>query len=609
MIMSLASIGVAGGIAYFWLSRGFFSSLIHLICTLIAGAVAFAVWEPAAHAILSAIGPERGFKGFIGDSAWAIALAFPFALSLVLLRVLADLALPKNVKVTDIVNAVGGLGCGLGSGVISAGVLVIAVSYMRLPAEVLGYQPLKFEGQGHLTDQQSLLVPVDRMVAGFYRGLSTTSLKTQEPFARHYPRFALTAGAQRMSYESESKKNPHRNTIAPGDVRIIESYRLESQGSQRDTFGDTFRGKEFGFEPHTDLEGNPREAETELIGYRVEFQSGANEKFAQVVVKAPQVWLTVENPDSGERDVVFPYAAISAERVREQARFVFDGPGTVLTSQGGASTVPMTFEFPLEPGFEPISLTVRNLRLPVDSLPEPRVFAVITDRDALISSGAIAGQDQGKVEEELAKLEADEAASVGRSEGVNGPGQFPENVTVGTRMPARVSLTSGRTRGVEIDDDNRVVNGSGRFSPDETKRAPSRELVVDSFATISGTNLVMIDVAGDPSQNKQSLLGRSVQTAQRVLPPQLIDTNGQRYDCIGFVYREGTQGEAEIRYTPSRPLRGLSEAPALSSARDDQILFLIFRASIGAEIQSLVIGNKVIVEYDPSFTINRGRRR
>ena len=42
-----------------WTNRGFRSSMLHMVCTIAAGAVAFAVWEPLAQIIIGA-SPSKG---------------------------------------------------------------------------------------------------------------------------------------------------------------------------------------------------------------------------------------------------------------------------------------------------------------------------------------------------------------------------------------------------------------------------------------------------------------------------------------------------------------------------------------------------------------------
>ena len=116
IVFNLIIIVLVAFIAYMWSQEGLFSSIIHLVCTVIAGAVAFAVWEPLAYIML----------GVREDIAWSVSLAIPFLVTLGLLRVAMDKAIPHNIKFNNVTNLVGGGVFGVGSGIISVGILVIS---------------------------------------------------------------------------------------------------------------------------------------------------------------------------------------------------------------------------------------------------------------------------------------------------------------------------------------------------------------------------------------------------------------------------------------------------------------------------------------------------
>src|SRR5262245_27638306 len=142
--LSLIGIIVTLGVGYIWLTRGFFSSLIHLICTIIAGAIAFAAWEPVSYWLLEA-SPTGGIMQFLGGIAWGVGIIVPFSVSLILLRLIVDKLLPANVVLQQKLDYIGGGVCGVLSGTITAGVLVIGLSFFRLDADVLG-SPITYGG-------------------------------------------------------------------------------------------------------------------------------------------------------------------------------------------------------------------------------------------------------------------------------------------------------------------------------------------------------------------------------------------------------------------------------------------------------------------------------
>src|SRR5262249_3026843 len=132
--LSIIAIVVTLGLGYIWLTRGFFSSLIHLVCTIIAGAIAFAAWEPISYWFLES-SPNGGFMSFIAGIAWGLGLVIPFSVSLILLRLVVDKLLPANVVLEPQLDYIGGGVCGVLSGAITAGILVISLSFFRLDSD------------------------------------------------------------------------------------------------------------------------------------------------------------------------------------------------------------------------------------------------------------------------------------------------------------------------------------------------------------------------------------------------------------------------------------------------------------------------------------------
>ena len=98
-----------------------------------------------------------------------------------------------------------------------------------------------------------------------------------------------------------------------------------------------------------------------------------------------------------------------------------------------------------------------------------------------------------------------------------------------------------------------------------------------------------------------NLLGSVIRSLDATLTPRLVDTNGNLYDAVGWVY-DDAEG-LWIRFTPSDTVESLTELPkTLSRARSDQNLRLLFLVSNGAEIRHLIFGDeKVILTFDPPF--------
>ncbi|MGP1272329.1 MAG: hypothetical protein ACTS22_03270 [Phycisphaerales bacterium] len=587
MFMSLVSIAIVLGIAYLWVTRGFFSALLHMVCVISAGAIAFAVWEPASLLLLERA-PD-GFFSFIGDAAWGLGLALPFAISLALLRVATDSILRANIIVDDAMNYVGGGICGAVSGIITAGVFVNSVAFMRLPQSFMGYQPLAVANQGNFELQQNLWLPVDRLTGAFYNHLSEHVLSTPTPLARLHPDLATAAGAQRMS----GGEGKNRNTLTPEAFDVLGWF---SVGRDASAGPDALLADFINPRAQTinDLDGTAR-TNIWLAGFIVRFNAAAREQFGQVVASKGQYRLITEN-DAGDRRVEFPIAVTSQARAGEDiyGRFRFETEGEHIASVGGAAEATMAFEFPVTRGYRPIALYVKNIRHDVEGEPT-QTFADALSRDIAIQSGQLAG---GRRAENLVLTNAVTATSSGDG----APG-----VTVSVRIPRKYSLQEGATRGLQIDDDNKIIDGDESFEPGALGARVDANLRVDQFFVTADTNIVQVTVTGEPDQIPSSLFGPASVELDPSSPPQLVDADGRVYPAVGFIYED--RGRVRIRYTPSRPMRALNEAPSLSRTRDDQEMVLLFRISKGVAVEHLTIGDIVITTYDEPIAIDAPRIR
>lgn len=89
-ILNILVIGFAGLIAYWWATQGLFSSVLHFICVLAAGVLAFATWEPMTDLVASISSLQPYGRG--------IGLVLPFAVYLFALRMLSDKLAPDNLN-------------------------------------------------------------------------------------------------------------------------------------------------------------------------------------------------------------------------------------------------------------------------------------------------------------------------------------------------------------------------------------------------------------------------------------------------------------------------------------------------------------------------------
>lgn len=602
-MLILVTIVIVGVSAYVWCTRGFFSALIHLVCTFAAGAIAFGVYEPLGYFLLEKA-PERGMFSFLGDTAWAIALGLPFALSLAILRGIADKILPANAQCETAVDYVGGGICGLGSGVIAAGIFVLSVGMLRLPAGFGGYQPVMFSStaRGSLEHNPELFVPwVDRLTAGLYTRLSLTTLRTAEPLAKWHPDLVSEVGAMRITYEDAS-----RNTITPDGFNLLGWYTVgDRRGTQKldDLLSDSWNTTP---QKVTDLDG---EAITSgyVAGFIVNLATKARERTGQVIIGNGQVRLVVQNTeDEDDTRALHPVAAITRvddpARV-DYARFRFDADSVFFCSVGGASETVFSFEFPIPTGYVPIALYVKGARHEID----PDVINTIPNyespilRDALVRAGQMAGM--GGVGPIIDPITGQPVQAQ-----TQGPQLATNPVIASNALGFTISKGTEQSLEVVQADSGRgwlIVNGEQKLRRDQLAGfgGVDFKLRIDRIQPAQGTVIVQANIT--PTERSDEFNQR-MDNADKSKAPVLVDNNGTVYEPVGFIFRDPSL--VHIRYTTGSPIRSMTQLPGVSRSNPDKRLILIYAVSLGVKIHEMRVGDQTIEVYNPPISAEAAQR-
>lgn len=588
MILNIIVILLVLGIGYAWMVRGMFNSLIHFLCAVAAGAIAFAFWERLSLMLIEA-SPEKGFLSFLEGVAWGISLIVPFVISFLLLRLASDKLVSNNIKNNTIVDYAGGAIFGVGTGVLSAGILVIGMGTMRLSTEFLGYQPLWYStdraaADGALVRSDSLWIPVDKLTAMTYGYLSNGTMSTGEPLAKWYPELELVGFSTRVS----PGNGGGRNAINPDDFKLLSIYTVGNvDGSE--SVRDLLKGADTKAQTYQDI--NSENVDNGYIaGYVVEFQAGAKErgkKGGQIIYSNGQYRLLVENEETGKTQTVFPVAMISeSSTTGAYGRWKFDSPDIFITSVGGSSRNTVGFEFVIPKGFTPIGFFAKNIRVGAESFPKPVAYANTAARDRLVRTGSI-------LKGEADTRELDNSNSI-RLDTETSTGLISSSPRIGEIL----SLTAAK-RDFSVSDQNELIDGEGIYDIKTVGRqnAPSgRKLRVERYEVSRGQALVFVDIG---PESEIGLFSEPFSLAPFDAPLLLIDTNGNEYEAVGFEYTDSKQYHA--RLTRGSTLTGIQDTPSLSRSRSDQELRLIFIVTSGVKISNFSVGDTGVAQFVPPF--------
>lgn len=596
MILSAITILLLALLAFIWANRGFYSALIHMVCTIVAGAIAFGLWEMIGYALIDA-SPQRGAMSALGGVAWGLALAVPFAVSLALLRLAADAILGFNIIVTTTVNYIGASICGLVAATIAVGIFAISISNLRFVPGLASLAPIQSSDSGNMTRRDKLIVPFDTMVAGLYGAMSENALSTDTPLAKWHPDAGESGYVLRLSPENQSGK--FRNTIKPKDFDVIGRVTITAPKFS-DLLKDAFDSTS---QPVEDLSGNkyPEDTRVEAIALRVSSTGG--ESSGKIVIGNGQYRMIAENAD-GDRKTVYPFAVSSqAEGSDPRAgRWRFNTKDTFISSVGGSSEGFFLLEFPMPNGYQPIALYVRGVRVKIDSsIKQLGTFKSASERDAVIPS-LTASLKSGKLE--AVDLGGNKELDTSSAEAVT----WTETTPIPSLMVTNAigyTIQKGLHSPMEIDEKNQIIQGERVFTLKEISEMSNvdRNLRISNFFTDTDVQLVKVDVSAESPFSFLKPIAANAATNSRVV---LVDTNGQIYSPVGLIFKDDNL--VKIRYMPSAPFSSLSEINVygtMSNSRPEAKLTLIFRVSRGASLKYFAIGNRAMVEISPVLPIRR----
>ncbi len=606
MIQSIVVIFIVAGLAYIWGSRGFFSALLHMACVLVAGAIAFALWEPIAYKILT----SAGNKQWLVDIAWGAGLALPFAVSLAVIRLAVDKAVPANCDLDGVPNLIGGIVCGAVSGTITAGVLLITISFMRLQPELGGLAPIRQESNGSPVINDKLLFPADKLTAWLYGHASEATLRTDTPLDKWRPTVTVDGALLRVNFNDGGS----RHTLAPRAVELKGRFTVGKEGRLKvsDLVTDGFTQ---GTPKVSTLEGDDIPASSTdyyIDAFVVSFGSAAREKEGNVVIGNTQVQLVCYN-ESEEKSVSVHPIAVSSKAEPKDAddknirygRWRFERPNTYIRSVGGTDNALMGFEFLVPHGSSPIALYVKGVRFDLTrmSFPASPDYADKKERDRAIQKGTALGGEPGVA---FKPLIWDVAVGTGAVVVDPDAGDFlarPFNVS--NTIPANSNTTTIISKdgigGLKVNDDRQIIGGEQKYKLGDLQknRGIDSKLQVRQFFEGEGTKIVQVNFGRNSDVGPVRNLIANDASGEIVL----VDARGETYPVIGFIYYDNQL--AHFRFTPESVIRTKEDLPfgGPSTSRPDQAYYLLFRVGRNTKLTGMKIGNSEIAKIKPELTI------
>lgn len=578
-----------------WASKakgyGMFSAMLNLFCCIVAGGIAFALWEPLLYAFV--LNKDQGALRDIGSTA---CLLIPYIVSLFVLRMIVDTFVKANLKFSDAANFVGGMVFGLAAGVITTGITAVAFSNLRLPDEILGYQALTDEEAGNFVYKNTLWVPVDVLTVRFYETLSLGGFATENALALHMPSAHIQAALNRAVVRSEDDRRVGYTHIAPDAAKVVGRYEVDASLDALRTDTMSLNSPQ----QILDINGEPITGDSTLHGFLVEFLPNAMEGSGQWVVGPGQVRLVCRNADNTQAKS-FNAIAIVAESDTKGilARYPANSRNLLIGSVGAGKSAAFAFEYIVPKIWTPTELIIRGTRFPLSGeLASPKlVFDSVVKRDSAILTRdlfeelgvKVGGVTIGNIDESLAiSIPFDNR-------------QMPAGLTYTSQIPYgfNIPVTDARSAFL-LDEENKIINGDGEFTNELlTNRETARSLRVNNISTPGDVRVVQISLARTSQTTEFGQAMNNIPDKDK--PPYLIASDGRAFPCVGYVYTDGIT--TNIRFKPDDLIDSYQrDVPQLSVSKREESLTLIFLVNSDSKLTGLSIGNVKAASFPREVT-------
>ncbi|MBB6429273.1 CvpA family protein [Algisphaera agarilytica] len=557
MIINLIIIVFVIAMAVMWSTYGLFSALLHLLVVIASGALAFAFWE---------IFVSNVFIGFLPAYAWGVGLVLPFAVFLIVLRQALDNLIGGNMQFPRLVNQIVGAAVGACSGILTAGITLIGISFLPLPSNIAGWAPFEVNTVGEVVptaEGGKLWLKVDSMTANFYNRLSVGAFGTSTPLAYYQPDIAKAAVVHRLA----KWYDPNQSLVISPDTVSIKEEGLA-------LFTDD-RVPGIGTEANAYLEGRRNVAAGDkLVMIQTTWTKGdgAATYDSDSILRVPptQVRLLVDS-GQGPWESVAPIG-FSRPDPNGVMQFYAINNSSIFASAAGKPSLDINWVFSLGDRDKPAYAMLRNTRF---ELPEAKLLD---------------GGDFGPLVGALAD---------------------PSSVNVGAATPAPKGSTAITTDPVGYATHKIVAIESTSALPAKVSKNKAQGLTYskeDGDAEVLGGNTVVGSGAGGRGNSvdrvavNESLSAlraqitkftpTSIGAAQSTVQPiRLVTVSGDEYFPFAYVLKM-SDGRQRIRVEKTDALTSNTDLP-LNEMKDGDELYVYWRLERGVTIESYQIGNAI----------------
>jgi len=522
-------------IAYWWASQGLFDAFIHFVCVVIAGALAFALWEPVTVGFLLKGG---GFDGF----AWGMSLGGIFLIALFALRFVIDFVTPKRPLMPRWANLSFGGVLGLLSAMLSMGIILIAVGHLSTSTELLGYTGWhrSAESQGRPNQDEPNSPPAILMgfTQGFYNSLSGGSfapLVGNATLASYRPGIAQDGGSLYRDSMHEGRGN---SSLSPTGFTIAGFY----------------------YDPKYSLRNGSVGAYAVLLSFKPEsFDQGGS-----FSLSASQAKLIA--PVDGGAITEFPIEFSQEKKTdegRSMVRYQFNTDTSYATLGNATAEGSVCLVFASKPfqdgknSAKPTMITIKGLRL---ELPKP-------DADALALGRAV--ENAGT----KIQIAADETAPV-----------IPANELELDSSLSGMLLSKNALPGTLQENGGSIFTGAAtHMKKSKDAKTDIRNVFQDSTQRIAKLKISKDSITDLYNVDKTRKIAAKVGFAG---VPMLVDTKGNLYEPFGYIWVNPDNEEWEIYLEP--PKDGFTVKQFLRAENAGHI-DLMYRLPFGVEISMVIL--------------------